>query len=95
MSNLEREAGSASPTRWLWREIERRFGKEAADALHQDHNEQLKRYAQRQALDGYRRQLPGLERELAQATASGKPTAGIAKRIAFRRERLREEHADG
>lgn len=82
------EQDPVSPTSWLWREIERRFGKEAADELHRDHNEQLKLYAQRQALEDYRRQLPDLERRLAQAEAEGKPTGKIKKRIAFRRECL-------
>jgi hypothetical protein len=80
----------ASPTNWLWREIERRFGKEATDDLHQAHNEQLKLYARRQALDNYRRQLPWLERQLQQAKNEGKSTGALEKRIALRRERLKE-----
>lgn len=91
------EQDPASPTSWLWREIERRFGKEAADELHRDHNEQIQRHARRRALDDYRSQLPRLEQRLAQARRDGKPTAAIEKRIQFRQEclGLREGENDG
>lgn len=84
---IEREQ---SPTTWLWNEIERRFGKDAAADLHRDYNAQLQSYQQRQQLKTYRRQLPGMEWQRTRRREAGKSTTALDKSIALRRERLRE-----
>ena len=85
-----KEQEFASPTSWLWLEIARRFGQEAADDLHQAHNEQVKLYARKQTLDSYRRRLPQLRWRLDQARKAGAPTRRIEQSIALAEQRLRE-----
>lgn len=85
------------PSTWLWQEIERRFGKEAADTLHRDYNAQVRLYARRLAVEPYRRRLPGMRRQLERARKAGQSTKRLEASIALVEQRLREagEEAPG
>jgi hypothetical protein len=78
------------PTTWLWSEIERRFGQEAAEHLRHDFNEQMKRYEREQQLQRYREELPLLEAQLERAQSERRATKRIENKIKHRRARLQK-----
>ncbi len=89
---VEQEArdrkGTEPPTTWLWQEITRRFGAEAASDLRRSFKEKMKHYERAQRLERYRQEMPRLEHRLAQAQAQGQVTGWLEKRISIMRQRI-------
>lgn len=89
------EEDPSRPMSWLWQEIARRFGKEEADALHQDYLARMRVYQRRLEITRFRREIPGIEHTIARRKAAGKSTIAAEKRLALRRARLQEAESEG
>ncbi len=90
----EEQEESASPTSWLWQEIEQRFGKQAADDLRQAYSAQLREYNRTIRHKHDLRDLIALEYRRARRVAEGLSTKQLDRSIAIRRQRLDAAEAE-
>jgi len=85
---MKKDSDELKPSIWLWQEIERRFGHDAAMDLRQTFNARMKAYERGRRLAQYREELAMLERRLQEVEGQGKATKNILNKIAHRKKRL-------